>query len=173
MKAAVLLSLLLHVGIVVTMMLDLPGFGQDKPKPMKVIPIEMVKLGQKTKLVATQKIEPKLRNKPKPKKPQPKRKTEVKAPTKVASSTMPELKDKPKPKKQKKKVEKKPKEIKAKPPVKQKAKPKRQFDSSKLAALLDKREKTQEIKESIPVHTYTPGAGLQRDMCPHFCTSGR
>ena len=43
--------------------------------------------------------------------------------------------------------EKKPKEIKAKPPVKQKTKPKRQFDSSKLAALLDKREKTQEIKE--------------------------
>jgi len=118
-------------------MIVLPMLNPDKPMGMRIIPIEIVKIGALTKLKAQEK-------KPEPvkKKKAPERKVAMPpAPPKLASTMpLPDMKSKPK----KKKELKKPTKIAANrtPEISPKSKPRR-FNSGRLAALLDKREESE------------------------------
>lgn len=124
---------------------------------MRVIPVEMVKIGDITKLKSQEKKPDPVKKKPPPKKKQPERKVEMPPePPKLASTMpVPDMKTKPKAK-PKKKVEKKPVQAASRraPEITPKTKPRR-FNSGKLAALLDKREKTQSsISEKLKDKDY-------------------
>ena len=121
-------------------MIALPILRPDRPTVMKIIPVEMVKISEVTKLRSQEK-EPDPVKKKTLKKKAPERKVEMPpAPPKLASSMpLPDMKTKPKPKK--KAEAKEPVKVTANraPKITPKSKPRR-FNSGKLAALLDKRE---------------------------------
>ncbi len=112
---------------------------------MKVIPIEMISIGDVTKLKAQEKKPDPVTKKTPPKKKMPERKIEMPPPPPKLASNMPLPDMAAKPKKKKKKVEpeKKTPEIASRAPeITPKRKPSR-FNSGKLSALLDKREAAQ------------------------------
>ncbi len=122
----------------------MPMFRPDKTAVMKVIPVELVKISDITKLQAQEKEPEPIKKKTPPKKKMPKRKVEMPPePPKLASTMpLPHMKVKPKPKKQPE--TKKTVKVAANraPKVTPKNKPRR-FNVGKLAALLDKREEAE------------------------------
>lgn len=139
MRDAVIISLVFHAVIMVSGMIALPMLNLDRPTIMKIIPIEVVKIGDVTKLRAQEK---KPENKPKKKTPERKVEMPPEPPKLASTMPLPDMKAKPKPKK--KTEDKKPAETASKrpPKVTPKSKPRR-FNSGKLSALLDKREKSE------------------------------
>ncbi|WP_417623360.1 hypothetical protein [Paremcibacter congregatus] len=151
MKQALVISFIFHTVVIFSTMVVMPVLRRDPPTEMKVIPVEMVKIGDVTRLKSQEKKpDPAPKKKTPPKEKQPERKVEMPPePPKMASTMpLPDMKAKPKSKPKKKpekKVEpKKPTQTAANrvPKVTPKSKPRR-FSSDKLAALLDKREETQ------------------------------
>lgn len=120
-------------------MVALPMFRPDKPTIMKIIPVEVVKIGDVTKLRSQEK---KPENKPKKKTPERKVEMPPEPPKLASSMPLPDMKTKPKPKK--KTEDKKPVKVTSNqtPRITPKTKPRR-FNTGKLAALLDKREETE------------------------------
>lgn len=144
MRDAVIISFLFHLVIITSTMIGLPLFSHDKPTEMKIIPVEVINVGEITKLKSQQKKpEPVIRNKPKPKKKQPERKVEMPPDPPKLKSTMPLADAVAKVKKVKpRKIDKKLASATRAPKITPKSKPRR-FNAGKLAALLDKREKQQ------------------------------
>ena len=144
MRDAVIISLVFHVVVMASGMIAMPMFRPDKAAVMNIIPVEMVKIGDMTKLKAQEKEPEPVKKKTPPKKDKPKRKVEMPPePPKLASTMpLPDMKTKPKPKK--KAEPKKPVKLAANraPKVTPKSKPRR-FNAGKLAALLDKREEAE------------------------------
>lgn len=144
MRDALIISVIFHFVIVTLGIAGLPLLSRNKNTELRVIPIEMVKIGDVTKLKAQEKKpEPVIKDKPKPKKKTPERRVEMPPePPKMASNTpLPDMKSKPKPKKV---TTEKPTNLanKRTSRLTPKSKPRR-FNPGKLSALLDKREKTQ------------------------------
>lgn len=125
-----------------TGMIGLPIFIRDKPTEMRVIPVEMVKIGEVTKLRAQEKKPDPVKKKTQKKTPERKVEMPPEPPKLASSMPLPDMKAKPKPKK--KSINKKPAKITAKraPRITPKTKPRR-FNTGKLSALLDKREETE------------------------------
>ncbi|PCI34327.1 MAG: hypothetical protein COB54_00600 [Alphaproteobacteria bacterium] len=144
MRDAVIISLIFHVVVMFSGLVALPMFKPDRPTKMRVIPVEMVRIADVTKLRAQEKRPDPVKKKTVVKKKAPERKVEMPpAPPKLVSSMpLPDMKAKPKPKK--KTETKKPikQATNRAPRVTPKVKPSR-FDAGKLAALLDKREKAE------------------------------
>lgn len=142
MREAIIISLIFHIVVMASAMIGLPKFSRDRSTIMKVIPIEMVKIGDVTKLRAQEKKPDPVKKKTK--KEAPERKVEMPPePPKLASTMpLPQMKSKPKPKK--KIQNKKPIKVAANraPRITPKTKPRR-FNAGKLAALLDKREQSE------------------------------
>jgi len=127
-------------------MIGLPFLSSPKPEKLKIIPIEMVKIADETKVKPQVKKVVNIKDKPKPEKKRvEERKVEMPPPPPKMASTMPLPEDKPKPKKTEDKKPDNKKAAKA-PRVSPRMKPRppSQFDSKKLAALLDKRQKTEQ-----------------------------
>ena len=141
MRNAVIISLIFHAVIMASGMVAIPMLRPDSPTIMKVIPVEMVKIGDFTKLQAREKKPDPVKKKPLKKKI-PERKAEMPpVPPKLASNMpLPDVKPKPKKKKQAKKTAKA--TASRAPEITLKSKPRR-FNTGKLAALLDKREKSE------------------------------
>ena len=144
MRDAVIISLVFHAVIMVSGMVAMPMFRPDRPTEMRVIPVEMVKIGDVTKLRAQEKKPDPVKKKAK-KRP-PERKVEMPPePPKLASTMpLPDMKSKPKRKPKKKVTPQKPAKVAANraPRVTPKNKPSR-FNTGKLSALLDKREEAE------------------------------
>ncbi len=142
MRDAVIISLIFHVVVMATGMIGLPIFIRDKPTEMRVIPVEMVKIGEVTKLRAQEKKPDPVKKKTQKKTPERKVEMPPEPPKLASSMPLPDMKAKPKPKK--KSINKKPAKITAKraPRITPKTKPRR-FNTGKLSALLDKREETE------------------------------
>jgi len=145
LRDALIISLVFHVVIITVGMLGLPMFSREKPTQMKVIPVEMISIGEVTKLVAQEKKPDPATKKMPPKKKTPERKVEMPPPPPKLASNMPLPDMATKPKKVKKKAEPKktaPEMANRAPKITPKKKPSR-FNSGKLSALLDKREEAQ------------------------------
>lgn len=116
--------------------------SKDRPTKMTIIPVEMVKIGDITKLKAQEKKPDPVKKKAKKKTPERKVEMPPEPPKLASTMPMPDMKTKPKPKK--KTETKKPVKAAANraPKVTPKSKPRR-FNANKLAALLDKREEAE------------------------------
>lgn len=142
MRGAVIISLIFHVVIIFSGLVALPMLKPDRPIKMRVIPVEMIRIADVTKLRAQEKKPDPVKKKTVVKKKAPERKVEMppEPPKLVSSMPLPDMKAKPK----KKTVTRKPTKtaVNRAPRVTPKAKPSR-FNTGKLAALLDKREKAE------------------------------
>ncbi len=154
MRDAVIISVIFHFVVMASGMVALPMLRPDRPDIMKVIPIEVIKIGDVTKLrTQEKKPDPIIK---KPNKKSPERKVEMPPePPKLASTMpLPDMKSKPKPKK--KTTIKKPTKVTSKraPRITPKTKPRR-FNAGKLAVLLDKREQSEpDILEKLKDRDY-------------------
>ena len=121
-------------------MVAIPMFDLDRPTIMKVIPIEVINIGDVTKLRAQEKKPDPAKKKLKKKAPERKVEMPPQPPKLASAMPLPNIKSKPK----KKTENKKPIKVTANraPTITPKTKPSR-FNSGKLAALLDKREKSE------------------------------
>ncbi|MCF8475131.1 MAG: hypothetical protein K9G26_10580 [Emcibacter sp.] len=145
MRTSIIISIVFHVSVMLLGFIGLPMLHRDRPVEMKTIPIEVISIGEMTKLKAQEKEpEPTKREEPE-KKSEPERKVEMppEPPKLVSTMPLPDIKAKPKPKEKpvenKKPVQTAENRI---PKVTPKPKPSR-FNTGKLAALLDKREKSE------------------------------
>lgn len=142
MRDAIIISLVFHVVVLASGMIAIPMWRDDKPTEMRVIPVEMITVGEITKLRAQEKKPDPVKKIPDAKKKPAQRKVEMPPPPPKLASTMPlpDIKSKPK----KKIKDKKPIITAANraPKITPKTKPRR-FNAGKLAVLLDKREQSE------------------------------
>lgn len=144
MRITLIISFVFHGVIMAMSMVGLPFLSPPKHEKLTIIPIEMVTIGDETKLKNSPKKSVKIKDKPEPEKQRVEdRKVEMPPPPPMMASTMPLPDDKPKPEK------KKPQNIKKSasyPRVAPRSKPRppSQLNFKKVAALLDKREKTEQ-----------------------------
>jgi len=128
MRLPLVISLILHIGIVLAGIIVIPRTAELKVQKTESVPVEVIKLSDITRNKAQAKKKPAEKPKPKklpPKKAEPK-KPEPKPVVKPKPKTKPKPVKKPKPKKE---VKKKPQK-----PVKKKPK----FNADQISALLDK-----------------------------------
>ncbi|WP_138379065.1 cell envelope integrity protein TolA [Luteithermobacter gelatinilyticus] len=148
MRNALIISLVLHISVIAVAVVGLPSLRDDRAETeMTVIPVEVVRVADKTRLKPKPVKVDEAKDKPKEDAKKPERKTAPPPPEppKLASSMpLPDMKPKPKP--EKKKPEPKPQIARASTPnVTPRAKPRppSRFSSSRIAALLDKRREEQ------------------------------
>lgn len=155
MRSAIIISFVFHAVIMASSMIGLPMLNRDKPMQMKVIPVEMVTIGKVTKLKAQEKKPDPKKKKMPPKEKQQERKVAMPPEPPKLASNMPLPDMTKKPEKPVKKAEKSVLEKANRAPrITPKSKPSR-FDSGKLSALLDKREKAEpDIVEQLKDKTF-------------------
>lgn len=171
MRFGVVLSAVLHAGVLLATMIVLPRWSTEIERPPLAIPIEF-EIGDVTNIKANpkpEKEEPEEEVKPEPEpEPEPEPKKAEQAAPKLAAAPpapepepepepipVPKKEPKPEPKEEKPKEAEKPKPkvtAKAAPRVKPKAPPKKpSFDLNKVAALLDKLpEETRQQQDEAP-----------------------
>jgi len=155
LRSAIIISFVFHAVIMASSMIGLPMLNRDKPMQMKVIPVEMVTIGKVTKLKAQEKKPDPKKKKMPPKEKQQERKVAMPPEPPKLASNMPLPDMTKKPEKPVKKAEKSVLEKANRAPrITPKSKPSR-FDSGKLSALLDKREKAEpDIVEQLKDKTF-------------------
>jgi len=154
LRTAVIISFVFHAVVIASTMIVLPKFNRDRETKMRVIPVEMVKIGDVTKLKSQEKEpEPVKKKTTPPKKKPPERKVEMPPEPPKLASTMPLPDLKAKPKKEPQKVAPKPRQTAASraPKVTPRSKPSR-FSA---AALLNKLEQAEpDIVEKLRDRDY-------------------
>jgi hypothetical protein len=151
-RTAVTISVVFHVTLMALTVIDFPFINDDEPRPMTIIPVELVRIADVTnvrEMAKEPEPEPEKEKPEPPEKPLPERKVEMPPPPPKMASTMPLEQAKPEPK-----VEPKPE-----PPVQQvvapsvdpRPKPRApsRFSSDRIAALLDKREDAPKASERL------------------------
>jgi len=143
LRDALIISVIFHIVVIMSSVVGLPMLNRDRPTGITVIPVEMVKISDVTKLKAQQKKPDLKKKKPPSRKKKPERKVEMPPPPPklVSDMPLPEMKSKPAPKKKSAKKKAVRTAATRAPKITPKSKPRR-FNAGKLAALLDKREKS-------------------------------